>query len=399
MAYINFPEAQVVGSIVTLVFAIMLYALTLRRLRGVTKVSALLMCAGFFLTSMQFALQRLFQFHTVDLAMGFSVNLAFFMLVSYLLYTAVLYLLRQGRLTENEWRGVPVAWLCCVLSMAFARIYYGEDARNAAEQQVLQRINYVTAVVYAVELLYLFRRLQSTYRKMRSNIEESFDRSTQEMIGWVNISMRMMTTVSFCLPLCLFFRTELLILFLYFVVFILAYLAVTFTFFSVSNDAVIAAQAEEMAREEEAEEDAEAARVSAGTRVVTGVGEAIPSVIAVVPEPEPLDMDKVNAVMAQWLKEKGYAEHNLSIKVVAGKTELKVWEIRRWLAETKKGTFSQWLSRLRTDYAKELLEENPTWGLDVVADQCGFTNRQSFSRAFKNGTGCNPTEWAGANAG
>lgn len=85
--------------------------------------------------------------------------------------------------------------------------------------------------------------------------------------------------------------------------------------------------------------------------------------------------------------------------MVAGKTELKVWEIRRWLAETKKGTFSQWLSRLRTDYAKEHLEENPTWGLDVVADQCGFTNRQSFSRAFKNGTGCNPTEWAGANAG
>lgn len=368
MAYLNFQEAQVTGSFVGAIFAFMLYALTFRRLHGVSKVSAQLMSLGFFITSVQFTLQRLFCFHAVDPALGFSVNLSFFMLATYLLFTAQLYLLRQGRLRLREWCVVPLAWSVCVCLMFSLRYYYKEVAPDTvAGHPVLMWANYFTATVYIAEVVYLYFLLRSTYRKVKCNVEEFFDRPTDEMIGWVSVSMHLLGFLSVCIPVCLFFRTQFLILFLYFIVLAMSYLAVTFTFFSVSRDAAIAGQAEALAGMDSAME-------------------AAPSVDEQV-------LAQIAGKLDTWLEAEGFLRHNLSITEVAETTGLGVEEIRRWLTATEKGMFSQWLSHLRTDHAKQLLLDQPNWSFDAIADACGFTNRQSFARAFKKETGCSPSDW------
>lgn len=112
--------------------------------------------------------------------------------------------------------------------------------------------------------------------------------------------------------------------------------------------------------------------------------------------PSPSTVAWIGSRLEGWLQAKGFVEHDISIKDVAAASRLKVDDIRCWLTATDNGMFSQWLSRLRTDHAKLLLRNNPAWSIDMVADKCGFTHRQSLARAFKKETGQSPTEWAGA---
>ena len=112
--------------------------------------------------------------------------------------------------------------------------------------------------------------------------------------------------------------------------------------------------------------------------------------------PSPSTVAWIGSRLEGWLRAKGFVEHDISIKDVAAASRLKVDDIRCWLTATDNGMFSQWLSRLRTDHAKLLLRNNPAWSIDMVADKCGFTHRQSLARAFKKETGQSPTEWAGA---
>lgn len=112
--------------------------------------------------------------------------------------------------------------------------------------------------------------------------------------------------------------------------------------------------------------------------------------------PSPSTVAWIGSRLEGWLQAKGFVEHDISIKDVAAASRLKVDDIRCWLTATDNGMFSQWLSRLRTDHAKLLLRNNPALSIDMVADKCGFTHRQSLARAFKKETGQSPTEWAGA---
>lgn len=369
MAYLNFQEAQVAGSLLNAVFAIMLFALTFRRLHGVPKVSAQLMGLGFFLSAVQFALQRIFCFHDIDLMLGITTNLGFFMIVTYLLFMAVLYLLRQGRIRQREWFGVPLLWLCCIVLMAGARLLSSDD-------RIPMWANYITAAAYLVEVAYMYYLLHTTYKRLRKDVEEFFDRSTHEMFCWVTVSARLISLMSFVLPVILFFRSWWLIIFIYVILLAMAYLCVTFTFFCVSSDALIASQAEAIA------------------------GETM-STVAVPADGEPTGpaLEVIEARMGSWQDDKGFLHHELSIKDVAESLELSVADIRRWLAATEKGMFSQWLSKLRVDHAKQLPLDQKNWTIDAIADECGFTNRQSFARAFKKETGSSPTDWASKAAG
>lgn len=134
--------------------------------------------------------------------------------------------------------------------------------------------------------------------------------------------------------------------------------------------------------------------VKADSAPATKADSAAPGKAECPAAPSPSTVAWIGSRLEGWLQAKGFVEHDISIKDVAAASRLKVDDIRCWLTATDNGMFSQWLSRLRTDHAKLLLRNNPAWSIDMVADKCGFTHRQSLARAFKKETGQSPTEWA-----
>lgn len=306
MAFINFADAQVAASFTTALFAIALYALTIRRLHGVAKVCSRIMCLGYMIASMQFAMQRLFEFHTHDSALGFSINLLALMPVTYLLAMAQLYLMRQGHVRRDEWLPVPTAWLCSLALIVASRIY--DHYNPGPDGVVIMWANYIVAGVYALVIIFLYRILRHTYQALHSSLQEFFDQSMSSMISWISLSIRFLMLLTIILPVFVFFRGPWLVVYIYIAMAAMAYLFVAFTCFSVSNDAAISQKAEAIAAE------AKQAPVS------TEDGQPVKMTEA--------EKEKIAQKLEGWLTGRKYLEHDISIKDVADATGVSLSQLR-----------------------------------------------------------------------
>ena len=55
--------------------------------------------------------------------------------------------------------------------------------------------------------------------------------------------------------------------------------------------------------------------------------------------------------------------------------------------------FNPWLAYLRVEEAKRQLKEHPDWSNDAIAQRCGFSDRTTLQRTFKEKTGMTPTQF------
>jgi AraC-like DNA-binding protein len=56
-------------------------------------------------------------------------------------------------------------------------------------------------------------------------------------------------------------------------------------------------------------------------------------------------------------------------------------------------TFYQWVNGLRVEEAKQILTNQPELKIQEVAERCGFSSRQTFTRTFLRETGFTPSDW------
>ena len=56
-------------------------------------------------------------------------------------------------------------------------------------------------------------------------------------------------------------------------------------------------------------------------------------------------------------------------------------------------SFYHWVNGLRIEEAKRMMVEKPDMLLQEVAERCGFSSRNVFTRAFTRAAGCSPSEW------
>ena len=69
--------------------------------------------------------------------------------------------------------------------------------------------------------------------------------------------------------------------------------------------------------------------------------------------------------------------------------------MRRKFLEQTVLTPTEYLARLRVDYAKQLLEQKKLLNLSIgdIAGMCGYYDERYFSRVFRAKTGMSPREY------
>lgn len=111
-------------------------------------------------------------------------------------------------------------------------------------------------------------------------------------------------------------------------------------------------------------------------------------------EQDTMPDQEIGQLLTQLMEgERFFLTPNLKIGDVVRRLNICRTYLSAYINQTYNASFSDYVNRLRIEYAQQLLRESPSQKLLVVAQQSGFATEQSFYRNFHKFTGQRPSEW------
>ncbi len=93
-------------------------------------------------------------------------------------------------------------------------------------------------------------------------------------------------------------------------------------------------------------------------------------------------------LIMEYIRE-NYSDANLSLKSIADKVDKSIYYVSRIIKSNLGYTFSEYVSGLRLEKAKRLLEETD-FTINEITEKIGYLDVASFNKKFKNTVGCTP---------
>lgn len=113
-------------------------------------------------------------------------------------------------------------------------------------------------------------------------------------------------------------------------------------------------------------------------------------------EPDPANAAYRDTLDAWLEKEKPYLNPDFQLMDLRQVLPLNRSYLSQFINTEYGCSFFQWVNGLRITEAKRLMNELPDMKLQDIADRCGFSSRQAFTRTFLRETGQTPTDWYAA---
>lgn len=107
-----------------------------------------------------------------------------------------------------------------------------------------------------------------------------------------------------------------------------------------------------------------------------------------------MGFDKLEANLQKWVEERGFVKNDLVSEEFAQSLGVSITTLRAYFNQRYQMDFRQWRTRLRIDYACEILKDNPDYSYDAIAEMVGICDRSNFTRTFKKITGQTPRDYA-----
>lgn len=109
---------------------------------------------------------------------------------------------------------------------------------------------------------------------------------------------------------------------------------------------------------------------------------------------EIMDFGNLETALEYWVAKRGFVKNDLVSTSFAQSLGVNLATFRAYFSQKYKMDFRQWRTKLRIDYACEILRDNPDLSYDIIAEMVGIGDRSNFLRTFKKITGKTPREYA-----
>jgi len=329
-----------------------------------------LMAAGTGALAVQFAVQYALQLRTAGLvASALMINFSFFIPSSALLALGILYLLRKDHVTQlDRFISFPI-WFIALTLLGYGLGTSGEEMLKDTPQ--LRWGEAAAGVLYAgLNFYYFFRHIREL-RMLRNALADYYDSDIDGMLSWMEVSVILLAVIALIIPPLLFTNGWWLFVFSVIIVCVIFYLVDSFCFY-VASKGPRRVNAMEQNEKELDKQEIEAPAVNEMVDVEA--------------------MRHVEHAVEQWIARGGHLKGGLIQPVAAEEIGVKQYMLRTWLA-TKGLRYNDWLTLLRIDEAKQILQAHPDWNNETIALHCGFGDRSAFQKKFKDKTGMTPAEF------
>lgn len=334
------------------------------------ETSRWLLIAALVLYVIHYLLQMIFGFRANSEDVGTLVNMVFYLPVAFLMASATLRISAGQRYLS---RFVKVGATGTVITWAIFLV--GLFSYGSLHMPWVLRI---IEVIYVAMIAFFIFNPGGELRRMNRKIE---DETADDQTPY-RLYMRSSTTLLYVMgligALSVFSTVAVFSVALFFLLalifYVVSFLALGFHVQSVSDI---------VDDENQASASGDAAHATAD---VTSAETVTPGLSAEMTE-------QITEAITQWRQAKGYGAQNLTIITMAERLGISKRQLTQYLTECEGSTFRVWLSNIRIEEAKAMLLMENDYGIEFIAETCGFSSRSWLTEKFKTATGMTPKEW------
>jgi AraC-like DNA-binding protein len=328
------------------------------------------MTVGMVLLLLQFALQYALKLRAMGVTQAVMLNLFFFIPASWMFSLSVLYLQRRGHITLlDKFVGLLTWAVVTALILGASFIDKRPLLSDTPEKRMAEIIG--SGFFAIMECYYLWRQL-TNLRGMRVALLNYFDRDMSGVLRWMQVSSILIATMAVMVPLLIFFSSFWLAPFSVVMFAGIFYFVDSYCSFLLSTS---------FAKMQEAEQNEEA--------IEEYLAETEEGAVESLSEEAML---RVERAVERWIDRGGHLKSGMKLPAAAEDMQLPRYLLSAWLKQWGR-RYNDWLTMLRIEEAKHVLEKHPDWNNEAVALHCGFTDRSYFQKKFKERTGYSPAEY------
>ena len=107
---------------------------------------------------------------------------------------------------------------------------------------------------------------------------------------------------------------------------------------------------------------------------------------------------EIQSSLDLWCDNHGYKDTAVNMPTLSNTLDIPRHELTQFFAEYRNTTFRIWLSEIRLNAAKKMMQDYPEYSNDNISSECGFSSRSYLYKIFKEKEGCTPNLWRSKNS-
>lgn len=107
---------------------------------------------------------------------------------------------------------------------------------------------------------------------------------------------------------------------------------------------------------------------------------------------------EIQSSLDLWCDNHGYKDTAVNMPTLSNTLDIPRHELTQFFAEYRNTTFRIWLSEIRLNAAKKMMQDYPDYSNDIISSECGFSSRSYLYKIFKEKEGCTPNLWRSKNS-
>lgn len=330
-----------------------------------------IMGCALLLLAANYAVHFFFEVRIRDVHAAILMNLSTYFLCYWLFSSALTTLLDRFYITRRRLRFHLLAWVLFTLLSGVILLGLSEGAAQRAGLTVMA----AWLVGYG---LWLARRLIRAYRRAVRLFDDTHSDDIGAYIRWMSVFTWWAVIFGVGCGLLTFLPDRYVFLWILSSVPFYIYLYCSYMNYLLLYERVEQALEEEIPTEEEAAAEAPSDSDGPGD----------------MPDREARSLHTDLAVrLTGWIAADGYLRPGLTIRELADTLHTNRTYLSEYIKATGNGSFRDWITDLRMEYAKRHMLRHPELNITEIAEAAGFVSPSHFTRMFKAREGASPSNW------